>query len=519
MAFLLCCLRVQAATLCSEAPHLAVSATLLVGGILLGTWNPGAALFAFTLSVPLLNGLGQTGVLPLANPLSLVFSAVWTGIFANRITSTVIAADSPARLGTMQIGAGRRDERPNEGLVNRVVRNGSADKLFCAAADIMAGAVILSLAWQLWGNRSESGIWEAIIQRPDFGFGERYYFVSSAFLWLQGLFYFRALCEVGSPSKLCPSSSRHVASWLNTVVFAYALTMGVFLLLQVVLHVPEGWTSAGVQSPFEDISSFGSIAVALLIFTVATLHQGPRLRIALDLSACVTLLVMLIASWSRGAWLAATILLFLTVTIRLSRVWSIAALILVVASVSFVNATSNRGFWITQPYSTRVATLARFENPLGKDPVRLNLYRKAAEMIQERPIFGHGIGSFYLKSVNYAGHKDPYAGVPEFAHNVFLQVAVELGLPISILLACLLGRIFWLGGSTWYFRERSVTGSSTIGLSLLGATLGLGAYVETQMTANSLNVYASNQFFFWFLIAAILSMSSHSSIRNVSGSG
>lgn len=34
--------------------------------------------------------------------------------------------------------------------------------------------------------------------------------------------------------------------------------------------------------------------------------------------------------------------------------------------------------------------------------------------------------------------------------------------------------------------------------------MALVAYLITQMTANALNIYVSNQFFFWFLMAAAL---------------
>jgi hypothetical protein len=43
---------------------------------------------------------------------------------------------------------------------------------------------------------------------------------------------------------------------------------------------------------------------------------------------------------------------------------------------------------------------------------------------------------------------------------------------------------------------------------LLGIMLAMGAYLQTQMTANSLNVYASHQFFFGFLLVALLALTS-----------
>jgi hypothetical protein len=41
---------------------------------------------------------------------------------------------------------------------------------------------------------------------------------------------------------------------------------------------------------------------------------------------------------------------------------------------------------------------------------------------------------------------------------------------------------------------------------MLGTTLVLCVYVQTNLTSNSLNIYASNQFLFWFLMAAVLGM-------------
>jgi O-antigen ligase len=122
---------------------------------------------------------------------------------------------------------------------------------------------------------------------------------------------------------------------------------------------------------------------------------------------------------------------------------------------------------------------------------------------------GHGIGSFYLMSVNYAEPDDPYATKPDFAHNVFLQIAAEEGVPIAALFAGLIAWTLGCGFCTW-LRQRAATAKcSADALLILGATLALGAYLQTQMTANSLNVYVSNQFFFWFLMVAILAISEH----------
>jgi len=284
--------------------------------------------------------------------------------------------------------------------------------------------------------------------------------------------------------------------------------MAVFVLVQVTLQIPEGWTSAGLQAPFEDISSFGSMAAAVFIFVVATRRKAPFGTLTAGLVACAGLLAMLVASWSRAAWLSGLVFLSLVAVFRLPRFWVATLIALPVAAVIFMNFSPRAAVWTQEPYLARLGALVRLESPAAKDPVRLNLYRKATAMISRRPLSGHGIGSFYLTSMDFARPGDPHAGEPDFAHNFLLQVAAELGLPAAVLLAGLVTWGLWSGIRAWLRRRQEEPSPSAGALTLLGATFSLGAYLQTQLTANSLNVYASNQFFFWFLLAALLAMSS-----------
>jgi O-antigen ligase len=187
------------------------------------------------------------------------------------------------------------------------------------------------------------------------------------------------------------------------------------------------------------------------------------------------------------------------------------------------------------------------EKPSSKAPDRLNLYHKAIDMIRERPIAGHGIGSFYLTSVRFSRSGNPNAEVPDFAHNFLLQMATELGVPVAALFLALILFALWqgyrksgarkkfqvpspfaeasadrsskfqdieaenpeAGGEKWKAESGSRDGrtgrqSNGQDCATLGVTMALVAYLITQMTANALNIYVSNQFFFWFLMAAAL---------------
>jgi len=296
----------------------------------------------------------------------------------------------------------------------------------------------------------------------------------------------------------------------------YGVSMGVFVVIQFIFHIPEGWlivhtteglANVGLQAPYEDISSFGSIAVAVFIFAAANVRASTLFGLVINIFGCSCLLIMTMASWSRGAWLSGLVFLLLIAMIKLPRSFAITLMLLGFGAVVAINIDANRSFWTNHPYPARLLGLVRIEKITNKDAGRLNLYRKAGRMLSEHPYIGHGIGSFYLKSVEYADPNDSRGRIPDFAHNVFIQIAVEEGIPVAALYASLIIWTFSRGFGALRVERHKSSSYSTTQMLILGITLSLGAYLQTQMTANSLNVYLTNQFFFWFLVSAILIMS------------
>ena len=524
IAFFLLCLRFQIAAVRSAGSDLGPVLILIASGFGLGAWNPWAALFSFTVAVPLLNGLSQTSLLNFAFPPSVVFSALWMGIAVKNLLKKSMTYYSSRILGTVGqppfLSKATDDERngeqskPRRSLVPAKPGRLPFHLYFpTLVIYILITAVLLSLACQLWRHRDAAELWPVFFSRAVLGYGDPWYFLTSAFLWLQGLFFFRVL-YTSSQEQWTESLNPKVVGiaivhWLRPVFAVYSVTMAVFLLFQFIFQIPERWVGAGFQAPYEDISSYGSIAVAVFIFAVATRYATPWYKLAVNILGCVCLLLMVVASWSRGTWLAGSLFLLLIAAIRLPRLYTTALILIFIVAVVVINANAGRPSWVNQPYLSRLVALARLENPTNKDAGRLNLYKKAARMIHHRPLVGDGIGSFYLTSVNYASPNDPYGAAPDFAHNVFLQIAAEEGVPISTLFAGLIGATLWCGFRCWLRQRAEETKYSAGALLILGATLALGAYLQTQMTANSLNVYVSNQFFFWFLMAALLAISKH----------
>ena len=488
---------------------------LLIAAAGLGAWRPRTTLFAFAVAMPLLNGLpilGVTGGSP-----SAVFAALWLGWMAQQLFS-INAQDPKKQAGPPALPAA------------------------LLAADLLITALLLSLGAQLWRHHHDAQFWTILLRHTAAGFGDPYYFLHSAFIWLQGLFWFRALLLTWlrgpwnareensgrtldqstngneqfrySPTKDDRQQSRSalIAIKIRLVFLITAGLTAIFTLSGYKSILKDNHYDRGFLSAYEDIFSFGGFAAAVLVFAVAVLNKKNRGYFCWQIlyTAGVTGLVVL--SWSRGIWLAAGVFLLIVAWFRLPRWCTLVFLAMTAVAVGVINLQAKKPAWQDHAYLSRLVSLVRIEKLADKSSGRLDLYHKAYGMIRERPLLGHGVGSFYLSSPSYAKAGDPYAPVPNFAHNVFLQIAAEQGVVVAALFAGLIGWTLWRGVRAWQAtggrQAAIIPGDRTSAdrLTLLGTTLALGVYVQTNLTSNSLNIYASNQFFFWFLMAAVLSM-------------
>jgi hypothetical protein len=507
--FLLLCLRFLVAATGAVYPDVWPVLVLGVGCCVLGCWMPQAALFAFTVSVPLLNGLGYVGLAGLPAPVSLVFSAMFVGWIIRQLSGN---------------GEAQRADPEVTGLksyLEPITHNPRPSKAVLVT-DVLISVVLLSLAVQLARHHDAAGIWTKFYGQPMFGYGDPLYFITSAFVWLQGLFFFRMLSakgteewgnegardkgeEQGALNKERSAGGEAVSAWVKPAFIIWGICIAAFYLLQRVFNVPDPYDTTKWCSPFEDIHSFGSFVVTLFIFAVASWRWNAWPRIIFRGIWIIGLLVLVVLSWSRATWLAGALTLLLIGWLRLPKRWTIVSLTLLVLAVAIINLNANRESWQRNEYLVRLISLVRIENLGNKDPTRVLLYQKAAGMIREHPFVGHGIGSIYLTSVRFARPGDPYADIPNFAHNFLLQMAAELGIPVAALFLALILFTLWQGYKSSGAREKfQVPGAKFQDLEMLGVTMALVAYLITQMTANALNIYVSNQFFFWFLMAAAL---------------
>lgn len=86
---------------------------------------------------------------------------------------------------------------------------------------------------------------------------------------------------------------------------------------------------------------------------------------------------------------------------------------------------------------------------------RLFMWKISSMAMAEQPFTGHGTGSFaeaygqaqenYFARGDYADWEELVAGSPEYAFNEYLQVAVEYGIPVLLLILSGIGFCLWKG--------------------------------------------------------------------------
>jgi O-antigen ligase len=251
-----------------------------------------------------------------------------------------------------------------------------------------------------------------------------------------------------------------------------------------------------VYAPFEDVHASGSVLTALMLFAISKVFWGRDRRTWL----IATILTggLLAFSYSRGAWLGALLGMSLLAAIRLPMRSSLA-----LATAGFVSFLllflSALKFELVNPHLSRLSSFVRVDRWTQTESVRLQLYESAIRMIEARPWFGHGPGSSYLLSGQFDGRG---SDDPHFLHNSVLQLAAEAGLPAGLFLILVLGIV--VIRAIPVARSRTVVSANTCAL-----TVGCVGYLGTQLTANAINIYPTQVFFFWPLFAMLWLSTTH----------
>ena len=188
----------------------------------------------------------------------------------------------------------------------------------------------------------------------------------------------------------------------------------------------------GYDSPLASNPNDLALTLNLIIpFTWALLGltRGPLLRAAL-LALLVLDVTAVVLTFSRAGFLTLAVILAIIVTRLLrspKRVWGIAVLATLLLCLPLLSAS----------YWQRLATISSIESdPTGSAQVRRDLSLSALQFILTHPVIGAGIG------VGVLGFREQGLQTWNDVHNVYLQYAVDLGLPglglfLALLATCL----------------------------------------------------------------------------------
>jgi putative inorganic carbon (HCO3(-)) transporter len=210
----------------------------------------------------------------------------------------------------------------------------------------------------------------------------------------------------------------------------------------------------------------GNLVILLPCALGVLLFSGKHLRWfdqGLSILAASVIAIVLILTQSRGGILALGEIMILLVVLRWKRGWILlaGAVVLVGAVVLFFGPATILDVILTN------ATLGGIDG-------RLEVWSRAVYMIQDFPFTGVGMGS-YGRTADLLYPFFLYAsGTTSHAHNLFLQIAVDLGVP---------GLVAWLAiwilmvnmALTLYrnFRARQDSWAGSLGAGLLCSQLAL----------------------------------------------
>ncbi len=205
------------------------------------------------------------------------------------------------------------------------------------------------------------------------------------------------------------------------------------------------------------------VAAALLLFAWGQLRLG--LRIGLSL-AFFLMLFILILTKSRGAWMGFGALVLLLAALRWRSGWLLlpACLLAGIAVLALVGVGPTLEALAT---SSEVSGVA----------VREEIWSRAIFMIQEFSVTGIGMGTYgNLADALYPFLLVAPGSVPH-AHNLFLQVAVDLGIPGLIAWLAIFGLVT---GCAWavFRRGRGLHDPwlMALGAGFLGSQLAMAVH-------------------------------------------
>lgn len=220
---------------------------------------------------------------------------------------------------------------------------------------------------------------------------------------------------------LLVDSKEKVRKSLVVAVLSMCIATAYTVRDYIIYTIPYGWRPPGSfgDSNYYALSAVSMVPVAFYLWK----HDHTKWIRLFGLAAFSFITLGIALTLSRGGLLALFVALFLLIVDRkgLAKGLVVGSIVLVILSVVIVPEATWQRF-------KGVVTFMD-DDPEGPKEVsfnhRLMLLKSGKEMVKANPFFGIGLGNFKPLSVYYL----PELSSPGIAHNSFMEVAAETGLP------------------------------------------------------------------------------------------
>jgi len=358
-------------------------------------------------------------------------------------------------------------------------------------ADLLSGIVVISLVFSLVAYPQELFL-NIIISAPEQGQEDPGWATQASYIILQGLFYFRIM------EKELKKRNEWVGLWF--VISVHTGSIIFFSAIQCINNLPQkAFAPFGVFSPFHDIHSSGSYLLFVFFIFLSLSVIRHRFRI-ITILLSLYFGVFIIQLGSKMTWIALITTTILFCLKKLKAKHNLLLLVLVLTGFIFINLWSDKLFNSERIFFSRLENTFVASNYIEKtiDHSRLALWQRAFQIMNAYPFTGSGVGSYFRVSPYFNNsNSDSWNGYYENAHNYYLQMGADLGIPALLLFFSI---IFVTVVSCSKCSSRNLTPSWQCLKE--GAFFGFIAYLLTMLTGHPL-ILSSHQFLFWFMIALL----------------
>jgi O-antigen ligase len=193
---------------------------------------------------------------------------------------------------------------------------------------------------------------------------------------------------------------------------------------------------------------FGSAQMLMLPFVLFSLYKAGKIWKYASVFALILLIVSLVISQTRSAWLGSLAVLFVSLILvsifspsnrKRWLIGSLSGLVAVALIVWLLFATDEEGD-LSKSVKERAGITSgaaeKDSQPGANANERLKIWARSVDMIKDHPFTGVGPGNWRIAIPPYGGNNIAWATgnfIPDRPHNVYLHVLSETGIPGAIL--------------------------------------------------------------------------------------